>query len=201
VNDRSTTEGSGKLEHLVWKPRSAEEMHRLEELAQAAVGFDAKRGDQVVMENVSFNSNAPEMKPPAMDRVMEEARTLVHSQPGLMRTAMIGLCCALLVLFVLRPVARQVTATLNEPILLTAGANMGPGGALGMDGERMLAAEPELSAGAAPRALDQAPLLARSRANAQQQGIFDQVSEHIRRDPAQSTRLLEAWIGAQEEGE
>ena len=32
-----------------------------------------------------------------------------------------------------------------------------------------------------------------------QQGIFEHVSEHIRREPAQSTRLLEAWIGSPEE--
>ena len=106
VNDRSVTEGAGKMEHAVWKPRSADEMHRLEELAQAAVGFDAKRGDQVVMENVSFSTNAPEVKPPVMDKLMEEARALLHSQPGLMRTVMIGLCGVLLVLFVLRPVAQ-----------------------------------------------------------------------------------------------
>src|SRR5271154_2039146 len=36
VNDRSATEGVGKQEHAVWKPRSADEMHRLEQLAQAA---------------------------------------------------------------------------------------------------------------------------------------------------------------------
>src|SRR3981081_3319294 len=58
VNDRGTIDGVGKLEHLVWKPRSAEEMRRLEELAQAAVGYDARRGDQVVMQNVSFSTNA-----------------------------------------------------------------------------------------------------------------------------------------------
>ena len=68
VNDRSMTEGVGKLAHAVWKPRSADEMRRLEELAQAAVGFDAKRGDQVVMENVSFSTNAPEVAPAAMER-------------------------------------------------------------------------------------------------------------------------------------
>ena len=33
----------------------------------------------------------------------------------------------------------------------------------------------------------------------EQQGIFEHVSEHIRREPAQSTRLLEAWIGSHEE--
>jgi flagellar M-ring protein FliF len=39
-----------------------------------------------------------------------------------------------------------------------------------------------------------------SRTQQQQQGIFDHVSEHIRREPAQSTRVLEAWIGTSEEG-
>jgi flagellar M-ring protein FliF len=189
VNDRSMTEGAGKLEHTVWKPRSPEEMHRLEELAQAAVGFDSRRGDQVVMENVSFSTNAPEVKPPAMDRLMDESRALLHTQPELMRTVVMGLCGVLLVLFVLRPVARQVTATLREPVLLAAGEGAA---SLEMQDERRFASPS--SAGeekATPRIM--------SRATQQQQGIYDHVSEHIRREPAQSTRVLEAWIGASEE--
>jgi flagellar M-ring protein FliF len=197
VNDRAMTEGAGKLEHTVWKPRSADEMHRLEQLAQAAVGFDARRGDQVVMENISFSTNAPEMKPPTLDRAMEEARTLVASQPGMMRTMVIGICGVLLVLFVLRPVARQVTATLREPVLLTAGAKASSG--LENQQERMLA---ELEWRAAEEAAQDAlPIPVKSRAQRQQQGIFDHVSEHIRREPTQSTRLLEAWIGSTEDGE
>ena len=61
VNDRMLTDGAAKGPKTVWKPRTQDEMHRLEQLAQAAVGFDEKRGDQVVMENVSFSSNAPEV--------------------------------------------------------------------------------------------------------------------------------------------
>jgi len=188
VNDRSAIEGAGKLEHTVWRPRSPEEMHRLEGLAQAAVGFDSRRGDQVVLENVSFSTNAPEMKPATMDRLMDESRALLHTQPELMRTAVMGLCGVLLVLFVLRPVARQVTATLREPVLLTTGAAE----SLEMQEERRFAlpdpAEEEI---AAPRIM--------SKTQQKQQGIFDHVSEHIRREPAQSTRVLEAWIGASEE--
>jgi flagellar M-ring protein FliF len=188
VNDRSVTEGVGKLEHVVWKPRSVDEMHRLEELAQAAVGFDSRRGDQVVMQNVSFSSNAPEVKPATMDKLMEEIRSLLHTQPGLMRTAVIGICGVLLVLFVLRPVASQVTATLREPMLLPAGA-----GVAGAFEER-----DEMTAQNVP---DQETFLPRprSRTHQLQQGIFEHVSEHIRREPAQSTRLLEAWIGSSEE--
>src|SRR6201996_4788706 len=148
VNDRSMTEGVGKLEHVVWKPRSAEEMHRLEELAQAAVGYDARRGDQVVMQNVSFSTNAPEVKPPVMDKLMEEVRGLLHSQPGLVRTAVIGLCGVLLVLFVLRPVANQMTATLREPMLLPAAS--GEVGVISPGGEQ-LSPLPEESAEEIPR--------------------------------------------------
>jgi flagellar M-ring protein FliF len=188
VNDRSVMEGAGKMEHTVWKPRSVDEMRRLEELARAAVGFDAKRGDEVAMENVSFSSNAPEMKPPVMDRVMEEARSLLHSQPGLMRTAMIGMCGVLLVLFVLRPVAKQVTATLKEPALLTAGS-----AAVTFD-EPVNARELEPVAEKV-----QLPVRVMTRTQQEQHAIFESVSDHIRRDPAQSTRLLEAWIGSGEE--
>jgi flagellar M-ring protein FliF len=191
VNDRSAVEGVGKMEHAVWKPRSLEEMHRLEQLAEAAVGFDARRGDQVVMENVSFSTNAPEVKPPALDRLMDESRALLHTQPELLRTVLMGLCGVLLVLFVLRPVARQVAATLREPALLTAGAVVTDG--LEMQEEQRLALPSEMEEEmAAPRML--------SRTKHQQQGICDHVSEHIRREPAQSTRVLEAWIGSSEEG-
>jgi flagellar M-ring protein FliF len=190
VNDRSMTEGAGKLERVVWKPRSAEEMHRLEELAQAAVGFDARRGDQVVMQNVSFSTNAPEVKPPAMDRAMEEMRGLLHAQPGLMRTAVIGICGVLLVFFVLRPVASQMTATLREPMLLAAGAE-----ATGLFEER------EKEALSTQNDIAEETFLPRPKSKTYQlqQGIFEHVSEHIRREPAQSTRLLEAWIGSPEE--
>ncbi len=187
VNDRSVMEGTGKTEHVVWKARSTEEMHRLEQLAQAAVGFDARRGDQVVIENVSFSTNAPAMKPPVMDRLMEETKSLLHTQPELVRTLMVGVCGVLLVLFVLRPVARQVTESLREPQLLASGHAIPDG--MGMEEEKMLpvtSAENE----------EFAPV----RANRHQQGIFDSVSEHIRKEPAQSTRVLEAWIGASEEG-
>ncbi len=187
VNDRSAMEGVGKQEHVVWKPRSADEMHRLEQLAQAAVGYDARRGDQVVMQNVSFSTNAPEFKPPLMDKVMEETRGLLHAQPELMRTAMIGICGVLLVLFVLRPVARQVTATLKEPLMLPAGSAVA--GVIERPGEQREAID-------TVRAEETLLSRPKSKTYQLQQGIFEHVSEHIRRDPAQSTRLLEAWIGS-----
>jgi flagellar M-ring protein FliF len=184
VNDRMTTEGAGKLEHAVWKPRSGEEMHRLEELAQAAVGFDTRRGDQVVMQNISFSSNTPETKPTGVNRALEQAQALLKTQPGLLRTVMVGVCGLLLVLFVLRPALRQVTATLSEPMLLTAATSaalpaelQAPVEAKRREAERMLPREPKI------------------RTPSSRDAIFDYVAESVRRDATQSTRLLEAWIG------
>ena len=62
VNDRQVVDASGKQQKTTWKPRSPEEMRRLEDLAQAAVGYDQKRGDQVVMQNIAFDSNGPEVE-------------------------------------------------------------------------------------------------------------------------------------------
>jgi len=194
VNDRSVTEGAGKLERLVWKPRSSEEMRRLEELAQAAVGFDPRRGDQVVIQNVSFSTNAPVAPPGTAERISAEASELIRSQPGAMRTIVIGLCAVLLVMFVLRPVGKQVAETLRSPILLGAGsvpAQRGMPHSAESEDERRLPLKASADEGL--------PALARTKRQQLQQGIFDHVSDHIRREPAQSTRLIEAWIGSSEE--
>ena len=123
---------------------------------------------------------------------------MTASQPGLMRTVVIGICGVLLVLFVLRPVARQVTATLREPMLLTAGAKASAALARSRSGCCRLSRSGDLRM---KRRCASAASARKSRAQRQQQGIFEHVSEHIRREPAQSTRLLEAWIGSSEEGE
>lgn len=185
VNDRSTIEGSGKAQHTTWKPRNTEEMRRLQELAQAAVGFDPRRGDQVVVENVSFSSNSPEAKPPVIDQVMEQAKSLARSQPNMGKTAIFGLCAILLVLCVLRPMAKQVVATLREPGLLSAGS-----------GNELSELQPGL-----PMSEEMNPFVlpSKTKEQLQHQGVFERVADHIRREPVQSTRLLEAWIGASEE--
>jgi len=184
VNDRSVMEGQGNTEHQAWKPRGAEEMKRMEQLAQAAVGFDAKRGDQVVIENVGFSTNVPELQPAALDRVLEETTKLLHAQPGLMRTVLIALCGFVLVIFVLRPVAKQVAATLREPLRLGAGVSVAE--TMAMPAQNRL---PEEGDGVSWR---------KARNPRSTEGVFDRVTEHIRREPAQSKRLLEAWIAGDE---
>jgi flagellar M-ring protein FliF len=209
VNDRMTTEGAGKALKTVWKPRSPEEMHRLEELAQAAVGFDQKRGDQVVIENMSFSGNSPEPPEPILDKVTEGAKGFLHSQPNLLRTLMIGACGVLLVLFVLKPVGNQVMATLKEPVMLAPSAQHAgalgagaPQGAPGSVSVKQLGIAGEHSGGMMVGSGDegsQDASLPRRRGKTSAQVIFDTITQNIQNDPTQSTRLLQGWIGGPEQ--
>ncbi len=181
VNDRQLLDAKGGV---AWKARSPDEMRRLEQLAHAAVGFDAGRGDQVVIENVGFNSNMPDVKLSLAQRATEEGRAFVTSQPGLLRTVMLGVCGVLVVLLVLRPLTRRVIAILDEPVLL-------------QDGERIRIA----SGASVAEVKEQEQRLEPIRIQPPQPPpVFEYVSQHIQREPVQSTRLLETWIGSRPSG-
>lgn len=190
VNDRMVSEGAGKLAHTVWKPRSPEEMQRLEQLARAAVGFDASRSDQVVIENVSFSSNVPEVSPAGLDKVMDETQAVLHTQPALLKTVSFSILALVLVMAVLKPMTRQMMIALSQTPATVLPA--GSGGALASG----TAARP-----AGTRSIGQpgmpslASLVAAKRPSGTQE-IYEHISDQIRREPAQSTRLLESWINA-----
>jgi flagellar M-ring protein FliF len=179
VNDRMSSEGTGKAEHTVWKPRSAEEMQQLEQLAKAAVGFDATRGDEVVLENMGFSTNMPEIKGPPMQRLMDETSSLLNTQPGLLKTLSVLVLGLLLVMLVLKPMTRQMMTTLSQTPPLALSAGHGGAEAGGIGGR----ATGGLTAG---RVIDA-------------QGLYEHVSAQIRKEPAQSTRLLESWISESSE--
>jgi len=183
VNDRMTTEGTGKLAHIVWKGRTTEEMQRVGQLARAAVGFDGTRGDQVVIENLGFTSNQPELALPAMERWADHASMLLHTQPGLWKTIGLSTLALILVLAVLRPLTRQMVASLSQTqYLLPVGT---PSQSL-IGGQRPGMGTPGQGDGS-----DQ-PLMRLTDA----QAVYEHISEQIRREPVQSTRLLESWISA-----
>ena len=185
VNDRALP-GVGKDgATTAWRPRTPDEMRRLEELAQAAVGFDLKRGDQVVMENITFEGNTPAPKVAGFEKASEEAQSLLRSQPELLRTVAAGLLAILLVMFVVRPVAKQVMVMMSEERALPAG-NMGY--ALAANSEHALGDGEDTADQSANGPAWQSVALTNA-------GVLEQVATHIRTAPIQSTRLLEAWIG------
>jgi flagellar M-ring protein FliF len=174
VNDRMTMEPAGKLEKAVWKPRSAQEMTRLEDLAKAAVGFDTARGDEVVVENVGFSSNVPEPTLPMPQKLLEQAQDVLHQQPGLMKNAGWTVLAVVLMMMVVRPLTKQMVASMKiavAPLALPESAGEARGEALLGTGT---VAQPKLTSAAAT--------------------VFDQVTEQMRQEPGQSVRLLSTWI-------
>ena len=201
INDRQTSEGTGKDVKQVWHPRTTEEMHRLEMLAQAAVGFDAKRGDQVILQNVSFSTNTPEAKGNVLDNVLGQTKMLLALEPGMLRSFVTGVVGLMVIWFVLRPVANEVVRTLKDT------AAMAPSRLLG---EQHALSEPRVAGGMQPvlgvgdagdwdRGME--PEEVAIRKPLRRDAVFEQVAEHIKRSPTQSTRILETWISPEGDGE
>ena len=174
VNDKRVLEGFGKSQKVTWEPRSREDMARLEELAEAAVGFDRARGDQVTVENVSFLSDGPEEVPATAVSTDERPQGIAKFGSEAVRGAILAVFGLLVVAAVWLPVSRQLMARLRS-----SGAFEGPAKhRLNSDG----ATEMRAGSGVLRRLDGQAKISA------------DVVAETILRKPMQSKRALENWI-------
>lgn len=167
INFRRTGEGK----QTRWQPRSPDEMKQLSDLAQSAVGFDTARGDQVTVEELAFDDDAPPPEPTRTEKILA---TAARSE-SLLRYAAILVVALLFVVFVARPAMRALTVAGPR---LTAGKPAASG-------------QVQAGAEAEERPAEQR-LIEQHKARAQ--NLFEQVSENVKRDPAQSTRLLESWI-------
>jgi flagellar M-ring protein FliF len=171
VNDR-LAQLAAKGKAAVWQPRSADELRNLTALAQAAIGFDTARGDMVTVQDLAFEDNRTAVPVTLQGQVLATA----ENSPVLVKYA--ALLAGLLVV-----VAFGVRPALSRVRLAPAAAGK--------------AAQNELPGGAATTALPalkhQEPAeLDPERIRAAE--IFDQVSGHLKREPTQSSRLLQSWI-------
>jgi len=171
VNDR-LAQLAAKGKAAVWQPRSADELRNLTALAQASVGFDAARGDMLTVEDMAFDENRSQPPVPLLGQSM----AIVESSPVLVKY--IALLAGVLVVlaFGVRPALRHAA---SAPAFRTASKGTArelPGG---------VAAQPALRP-AEPVEVDP------ERVRTQQ--IFEQVTGHLKREPEQSSRLLQSWI-------
>jgi flagellar M-ring protein FliF len=83
---------------LTRKPRSREELQKIQGIVAAAVGLDAERGDQLTVENVSFEEPIVEDAPP--QTVMQKLVPQINQYSGVAATLLIALAA---LLFVVRP--------------------------------------------------------------------------------------------------
>jgi flagellar M-ring protein FliF len=165
VNDR-LAQMATKGKAAVWQPRSAEELHNLTALAQASVGFDTSRGDLLTVEDLSFDENRA--APPAS--ILHQSLSVAEESPVLVKCVALLTAVLIVLAFGVRPAIRQAKPR-AAPKELTAGI---PG--------------PHVPALSAVEIAELPP--ERQRA----QDIFEQVTDHLKREPAQSSRLLQSWI-------
>ncbi len=169
VNDRLIQPAAlGKP--AVWQPRSAAELRNLTALAQAAIGYNGTRGDVVTVEDLAFSGNRFESPVSPVEQALNRA----ENSPVLVKYAALLAAILLVLAFGVRPALKRA----------------GLGGPAGPEGKELPAPADggeEIPEGAEPLELEP---IGKTRA----QELFEQVTEQMRRDPAQSSRLLQSWI-------
>jgi flagellar M-ring protein FliF len=168
VNDRLVQLAS-KGKAAQWQPRSPEELRNLTALAQASVGFDAARGDLLQVEDLAFEENR--LQPPVS--LPSQLLATAEGSPVLIKYAALLTGILVVVAFGVRPALRN--------------ARLGPAkGAVRELPGRTEVAEPRVLRPPEPVEADP------ERVRAQE--IFEQVTGHLKREPTQSSRLLQSWI-------
>jgi flagellar M-ring protein FliF len=172
VNDRLIQPAS-KGNPAQWQHRSPDELRNLTALAEAAVGFDPARGDMLTVEDLAFEGNRLQQPVSLPHQVLATA----EGSPVLIKYAALLIGLLVVVAFGLRPALRNAGSALNP----AAGGRA-----------RELAARQAAST-AQPALRPPDPVEADPERIRIQQ-VFDQVSEHLKREPTQSSRLLQSWI-------
>lgn len=173
VNDRLAQAASAGRA-AAWQPRSGDELHNLTALAQAAVGFDATRGDLLTVEDLAFDENRT-LQPVSPFR---QALDTAENSPVLVKY--IALLAGLLVVlaFGVRPALRHARPAPAPKAVAKGTAKELPAGATAAE-------QTELKS---PQAAEIDTERVRS------QEIFEQVTGHLKQEPTQSSRLLQSWI-------
>ena len=171
VNDR-LLEPASKSKAAQWQPRSPEELRNLTALAQAAVGFDVARGDLLQVEDLAFEENRLQQPVSLPTQLLATA----EGSPVLIKYAAILTGILVVVAFGVRPALRH--------------ARFAPGPAV-KAGVRELPGHAEV---AEPRVFRPPDSVEVDPERLRAQEIFEQVTGHLKREPTQSSRLLQSWI-------
>jgi len=149
--------------------RSPETLNQIQQLAQAVIGFDAKRGDTISVQDMSFaNDDDAAIPAPGMAERMQKT---VSDYASLLRPMSLLVLFMMAYLFVLRPIQKQALGA----------------GAAKLVEQPVLAAPPV----AAQLALEvkETPEATRRASQLKEQAI-----EQIKQKPTDTARALQAWL-------
>jgi flagellar M-ring protein FliF len=179
-----------------WQPRSPEDLARITTLVKSAIGFDAKRGDQVDVESMRFISETPEL--PA-EPVGSFAGLDTASLVRLAETGLIGLIGLMALLLVLRPMVLRLT-TLSPDRGGGDFSLMGPGGS---GGGASVSAEMAMSAPVSATTLglleDESMVSIAQIEGQLRASSIRRVSDLAEKHPNETLSILRGWM-AQEGG-
>lgn len=174
VNDRLATPAT-TAKAAQWQPRSADEVRNLTALAQASVGYDQARGDLLTVEDLPFEENRTVQPMTALSQFLAAA----ESRPVLIKYAALLLGLLVVLGLGVRPALRRASG--KSPVA----KEKVKGAPKELAGQTATGAQAALKA---PEATE--PDAERQRS----QEVFDQVTTHLKREPTQSSRLLQSWI-------
>jgi flagellar M-ring protein FliF len=110
--------------------RTPDELNKIRELAEAAIGFDAKRGDTISVQNMSFDANSSETDLAPVTWTTQVQKT-VSDYSSLLRPLSLLVLFMLAYVLVLRPVQKHALSANQlaagaQPALAAAAANAQP---------------------------------------------------------------------------
>jgi flagellar M-ring protein FliF len=161
---------NGKRQEIRRK-RTPEELKQFEELAKAAIGLDATRGDTLTVQNLSFDQ--PSVEAPTKPNLIQKVRVTLADWSSLVRYAALIVLFLLAYALLLRPLKKQLLATFRElPAALSA--------------KKQPVAAMDLAPGQDVATLPPA----------QQRAVTlkKQLMEKVTAEPAAASRLIQAWI-------
>jgi flagellar M-ring protein FliF len=120
-DERVATPGEGGAVQVSTRPWEADGIQRVQAIVAAAVGLDTERGDQLTVENITFESASEELEP-ATPGIGVQALDLVKQHwISAARVGAILLVVAFAFFGVLRPLANRVGGMAGSPQLPAAG--------------------------------------------------------------------------------
>jgi flagellar M-ring protein FliF len=184
VDDAAETAGEGGAQKQNRRKRTPEEMKQFEDLARAAIGFDASRGDQVVVQNLAFQA-APEEAPVKLP-LPERIRDVAEKWMWALRFAALALLFAAIYFLVLRPMKDQLVAAFRQAPVVTAVAQRTP---RALSGDQPLA----LPAGGSSAELEEE--LSQPSSDVQRVlKLKRHLADKMKKEPQAASQLIRGWM-------
>jgi flagellar M-ring protein FliF len=149
--------------------RSPQELEQIQQLAEGVIGFDAKRGDTISVQDLAFDSPVSAIDLPAPNWTAK-AQKAVTDYSSLLRPVSLLLLFLLAYLFVLRPIQKHALAP----------------------GQPYQATQPAMESGPVVNRLAGGYGGGNDTMGAKQ--LKEQTIELIRQKPANTARAVQAWL-------